>query len=192
MAVPGRLITPSDEATTAASDVSGELQEEVPTGWTEQAGMIPTSEGSEVAVRDDAGRAKMDELFRMMVEEGCSDLHISTGMPPVLRQDGDIIALEDEAPLTPEESRRILYSITPLHKREEFEQRHDSDFAYEIPDLARFRCNLLMDRKGMGGVFRFIPTNVMTVEDLGFSPRYHRSVQALERACAGHGPDGIG
>jgi twitching motility protein PilT len=156
---PGLLITPSD--------VSGDLQEEVPTGWTEQAGMIPASEGPTVAVRDDAGRAKMEELFRMMVEKGCSDLHVSTGMPPVLRQDGDILVLEDEAPLTPEESRRILYSITPPHKQEEFEQRHDSDFAYEIPDVARFRCNLFMDRKGMGGVFRFIPTSVMTVEDLG-------------------------
>lgn len=144
------------------------VSEDQPTGAIPQAVVTPASEGSVAAVRDDRGRARMEELFRRMVEEGCSDLHISTGMPPVFRRDGDIVIPKNEAPLTADESRQILFSITPPHKREEFERRYDTDFAYEIPDLARFRCNLFMDHKGAGGAFRFIPTKVKTVEDLGF------------------------
>ncbi len=115
-------------------------------------------------------RARIDALFRRMVEERCSDLHLSTGVPPLFRKDGEIVALSDEAPLTADEAREILLSIAPPHKREEFERRHDSDFAYEIPDVARFRCNLFMDRRGMGGVFRVIPSKILTVKDLGLTP----------------------
>jgi twitching motility protein PilT len=61
----------------------------------------------------------------------------------------------------------LLFAITPERYREEFQQNHDTDFAYEIADLARFRCNLFMDRLGMGGVFRVIPSKIPTTEDLG-------------------------
>ncbi len=112
-------------------------------------------------------RARIDALFRRMVEQGCSDLHISTGVPPLYRKDGEMVSAENEEPLTYEAARDMLLSITPPHKREEFEQLHDTDFAYEIPGVARFRCNLFLDRKGMGGVFRVIPVDLRTVEDLG-------------------------
>ncbi len=115
-----------------------------------------------------AASAKIDALFRRMVEEGCSDLHISTGVPPMFRKDGEMVPA-DPAPLSEEAARTMLYSITPPHKREEFERCHDSDFAYEISGVARYRCNLFLDRKGMGGVFRVIPANIQTVEDLGLS-----------------------
>ena len=128
--------------------------------------------GALVSVGDDsAALVRIEGLFRMMVEEGCSDLHLSTGSPPLFRKDGDIVSLTDEAALTSDETRSLLSSITPLHKRAEFDERNDTDFAYEIPDLARFRCNLFMDHKGMGGVFRVIPAEIITVEDLGLSPQ---------------------
>lgn len=113
-----------------------------------------------------AGRARIEALFMKTAEEGCSDLHIATGMQPMFRKNGDIVSLIDEVPLTPAEAKEILLSITPEHKREEFDQTHDADFAYEMPDVARFRCNIFMDRKGMGGAFRLIPTDIMTVEQL--------------------------
>ncbi len=113
-----------------------------------------------------AGRARIEALFIKTAEEGCSDLHIATGMQPMFRKNGDIVSLIDEVPLTPAEAKEILLSITPEHKREEFDQTHDADFAYEMPDVARFRCNIFMDRKGMGGAFRLIPTDIMTVEQL--------------------------
>ncbi|MGI8789038.1 MAG: type IV pilus twitching motility protein PilT [Pyrinomonadaceae bacterium] len=115
-------------------------------------------------------RARMDKLFYKMAEVGASDLHLSTSMPPLIRKDGKIAALEtDEQTLTPEAMKELLTSIMPAKNQEEFDRRHDTDFAYQIEGLARFRANIFMDRKGMGGVFRIIPSKILTVEDLGLS-----------------------
>jgi len=111
----------------------------------------------------------IDELFRRMVEERCSDLHVSSGSPPLFRKDGDIVTLGDDAPIPPAAMKEMLYAITPERYRKEFEETHDTDFSYEIPDLSRFRCNLFMDRVGIGGVFRTIPTKIPTAKDLGLS-----------------------
>jgi len=96
-----------------------------------------------------------------------SDLHMSVGSPPIVRHDGEIKPLPDRAVLTPADTERMLWPIAPERNREEFKRRHDTDFAYEIPGLARFRCNFFMDRKGMGGVFRVIPSRIMTAEEMG-------------------------
>ncbi len=115
-------------------------------------------------------RQRMEDLFRRMSNVGASDLHMSVSMAPLVRKDGKISPLEsNETMLTPETSRDLLMSIMPERNREEFAERHDTDFAYEIPGLARFRCNVFMDRKGMGGVFRIIPTKILTAEQLGLS-----------------------
>jgi twitching motility protein PilT len=113
---------------------------------------------------------KMDELFRKMAEIGASDLHLSVSMPPMIRKDGKMAQLQAGDPaMTREATRDLLTSIMPARNQEEFAARSDTDFAYEIPDLARFRCNVFMDRKGMGGVFRIIPTKILTAEQLGLS-----------------------
>jgi twitching motility protein PilT len=109
----------------------------------------------------------MERLFHRMVREGCSDLHVSAGNPPLFRKDGEMIDLGGHDALSPERTREVLLEIAPARNREEFEQRHDTDFAYEIPGLARFRCNLFLDRRGVGGVFRQIPSEILTVEQLG-------------------------
>ncbi|WP_315875318.1 type IV pilus twitching motility protein PilT [Leptolyngbya sp. 7M] len=113
---------------------------------------------------------RMNELFRRMADVGASDLHLSVSMPPMVRKDGKMQPLEcAEQTLTPEVMRELLASIMPEKNREEFDRRHDTDFAYEIAGLARFRCNVFMDRKGMGAVFRIIPTKILTAEQLGLS-----------------------
>lgn len=113
---------------------------------------------------------RMDALFNLMSKVGASDLHMSVSLPPMVRKDGKMQRLEcGEETLTPEVMRELLHSIMPEKNQEEFERRRDTDFAYEIPDLARFRCNVFMDRKGMGGVFRIIPTKILTAEQLGLS-----------------------
>lgn len=112
------------------------------------------------------GLADMEELLRLLVEKKASDLHMPTGSPPMLRRDGEMELLAGRAPLTAAEAERLLISITPQRNREEFGARHDTDFAYEIAGVARFRCNLFMDRKGPGGVFRVIPSKIMTAEDM--------------------------
>ncbi len=115
----------------------------------------------------DGPTAEIDELFRVLVSMKGSDLHMSVGSPPLIRHDGEIKPLADRAVLTPADTERMLLPIAPERNREEFQRRHDTDFAYDIPGLARFRCNLFMDRKGMGGVFRVIPNKIMTAEEMG-------------------------
>jgi twitching motility protein PilT len=114
--------------------------------------------------------AKMDSLFHQMAEIGASDLHLSVSMSPMIRRDGKIQPLKDGEPaITADGMRQLLTSIMPASNQEEFARRHDTDFAYEIAGLARFRCNVFMDRKGMGGVFRIIPAKMTTAEQLGLS-----------------------
>lgn len=115
-------------------------------------------------------RQRMDALFHKMAEAGASDLHLSVSMPPLIRQDGKMKKLIcNEQMLTAEVMKEFLTSIMPTKNQEEFERRHDTDFAYEIEGLARFRANVFMDRKGMGGVFRIIPAKMTTAEDIGLS-----------------------
>jgi twitching motility protein PilT len=113
---------------------------------------------------------RMNTLFKRMADDGASDLHLSVSMPPMIRKDGKMRNLEcSESTLSAEVMAELLHSIMPEKNREEFDRRHDTDFAYEIADLARFRCNVFMDRKGMGAVFRIIPTKILTAEQLGLS-----------------------
>ncbi len=113
---------------------------------------------------------QMNQLFYQMAELKSSDLHLSVSMPPMVRKDGKMQLLDDSlGALSAEAMRDLLRSIMPEKNVAEFERRHDTDFAYEIPGLARFRANIFLDRKGMGGVFRIIPTKILTAEQLGLS-----------------------
>ena len=128
-----------------------------------ESAFVPTASNS-------AEAAKMDALFHKMAEMGASDLHLSVSMPPMVRKDGKIKELEPGSPqYTPESMRQLLTSIMPAKNQEEFARRNDTDFAYEVVGLARFRCNIFMDRKGMGAVFRIIPSKILTAEQLGLS-----------------------
>jgi twitching motility protein PilT len=114
--------------------------------------------------------ARMHDLFTRMAEVNASDLHLSVSNPPMVRKDGKIKPLQPgDAPLTEQVVKELLSSVMPPKNQEEFAQRHDTDFAYEMPGLARFRCNVFMDRKGMGGAFRIIPAKMTTAEQLGLS-----------------------
>jgi twitching motility protein PilT len=118
-----------------------------------------------------ASPAPIDGLFRLMVQSGASDLHLMVGLPPTIRKDGSMVALDPAAPpLDAGIMARLLDPITPLKNKKEFSEHHDSDFAYEIAGLARFRANLFRDRNGPGAVFRVIPSKILTAEQLGLSP----------------------
>ncbi len=135
--------------------------------------------------------AEIEELFRVMVEMKASDLHISVGSPPMVRHDGDVKALPGRAVLGPADSERMLWPIAPERNREEFKRRHDTDFAYET-GLARFRCNFFMDRKGMGGVFRVIPSRIMTAEEMGLSKEILQLCHLPKGLVLVTGPTGSG
>jgi twitching motility protein PilT len=110
--------------------------------------------------------AEIDRLLVTMLERKASDLHISTGAPPMLRIDGEMLAIAGEKTLHAEAVQKALLPIVPPRNREEFQNSHDSDFAYELPGRARFRVNVFVDLHGMGAVFRVIPTKILTVDDL--------------------------
>ena len=113
--------------------------------------------------------AKIDAFFKLMNEQGASDLHLISGQPPALRIRGDIERIKYKV-LDNDDLRSMLYEITPDHKVKTFEETGDVDFAYEIPGLARYRANFFMQRRGVGAVFREIPSTIMTAEQLGLPP----------------------
>ncbi|HET7746087.1 MAG TPA: type IV pilus twitching motility protein PilT, partial [Vicinamibacteria bacterium] len=136
--------------------------------------------------------APMEELFRTMVQMKASDLHISTGSPPMVRHDGDVKVIPGRPVLSREDTRALLWPIAPERNREEFEKRHDTDFAYEIPGFARFRCNFFLDRKGMGGVFRVIPSKIMTAEEMGLAKELLQLCHLPKGLVLVTGPTGSG
>jgi twitching motility protein PilT len=138
-------------------------------------------------------KAKMDSLFKRMVETGASDLHLSVSMPPMIRKDGKMQIMDAREPrLSPEATRVLLTSIMPAKNQAEFAGRNDSDFAYEIPGLARFRANIFMDRKGMGAVFRIIPTEILTAEQLGLPNAIMNLCELSKGLVVVTGPTGSG
>lgn len=139
------------------------------------------------------GAAAIDRLFRLMVDAKASDLHLSTSMPPLVRKDGRIQPLEADAKaLTNAEMAALLEPIMPQVNREEFERRNDTDFAYEVKGLARFRANVFLDRKGRGAVFRVIPAKILTAEELGLSPAILKLCRLNKGLVLVTGPTGSG
>jgi twitching motility protein PilT len=135
----------------------------------------------------------IDDLFRAMFAMGASDLHISSSMPPMVRKDGVMKVLDESyAKLNAEATQQLLTAIIPQKNREEFAQRNDTDFAYEIRELARFRANIFRDRKGMGAVFRVIPSEILTAEKLGLSPAILKLCHLNKGLVLVTGPTGSG
>ncbi|MCG8469038.1 MAG: hypothetical protein MJB57_12675, partial [Gemmatimonadetes bacterium] len=132
----------------------------------------------------------MERLFLKMVGKGCSDLHVSAGAVPLFRKDGRMTDLGGEPRLSAGQAEMLLMGITPDRYRKEFEERNDVDFAYEIPGVARFRCNLFRDRNGIGGVFRQIPADILNAEQLGLHPQLLEMCQLKKGLILVTGPTG--
>ena len=154
---------------------------------------VPQPVLSAASVTENLPLRHIDELFRWMSEVGASDLHLSVSMPPLVRKDGSIQPLNPSyAALTPEKIRELLWPIIPEINRAEFEKRHDTDFAYEVAQLARFRANIFMDRKGMGAVFRIIPSKILTAEQLNLSDAILNLCKLSKGLVVVTGPTGSG
>ena len=109
--------------------------------------------------------AYIDDFFRALVEYGASDLHLAEGQPPKIRRSGDIVPIREE-PLTRDEMAFMLSEICTPQKWEKYEECGDLDFAYQMDEQSRFRCNYLKQAHGYGAVFRLIPTKILTLEQL--------------------------
>ncbi|MGC2238048.1 MAG: type IV pilus twitching motility protein PilT [Pyrinomonadaceae bacterium] len=154
---------------------------------------IPQEAAFVPAQANSQAQARMDALFQQMAQVGASDLHMSVSMPPMVRKDGKMQRLQcNEGVLAPEAMKELLTSIMPAKNQEEFSKRNDTDFAYEIPSLARFRANIFADRKGMGGVFRIIPTKILTAEQLGLSQAIMNLCDLSKGLVVVTGPTGSG
>ncbi len=104
-----------------------------------------------------------------MVEKGASDLHITTGSPPQLRIDGQLVPLKT-APLTPVETKQICYSILTDAQKHKFEEDNELDLSFGVKGLSRFRANIFMQRGAVAGAFRSIPFKILSFQELGLPP----------------------
>jgi len=135
----------------------------------------------------------INSMFRRMCELKASDLHLSASVAPLVRKDGEMRRLHDAAgPLSSEMILTLLKEIMPTVNQAEFEARHDTDFAYEIAGLARFRANVFMDRQGVGAVFRVIPSKILTAEQLELSSHVLELCKLTKGLVLVTGPTGSG
>jgi len=113
--------------------------------------------------------ATIDDLFKKMVGLKASDMHLTIGNPPLIRAKGDLIPLDDWI-VTEQVLHTLLYETMTPEQWEICWQRHDYDYAYEVPGLARFRSNVFFNQQGIAAVFRTIPTKILSLEELGMPP----------------------
>ena len=135
--------------------------------------------------------ARLDAFFKLMFDSGASDLHITSGQPPILRVHGELERIKYD-PMDDETLRAMLYEIAPEQKVKQFEETGDVDFGYEIPNVARFRANYFMQKYGCGAVFRQIPTKILTADELGLPPILKKSAMLHKGLVLVTGPTGSG
>ena len=136
-------------------------------------------------------RGAMDTLFRLLVQSGASDLHLRTGEPPMLRLHGEL-ARQSQPGLSAERLEAMLLSIMTPKEIGEFREGGDTDWAYEIEGVARFRCNAGRDRFGAMGVFRVIPNQIRTAEEMGLSQEVQNLCYLTKGLVVVTGPTGSG
>jgi twitching motility protein PilT len=141
---------------------------------------------------NEVARTAIDELLRLLVSQSASDLHLRCGEPPILRIHGEMKRLDDRPRLGNDELEAMLQSIMPERNRKEYAELNDTDYAYEIEGLARFRANAMRERKGAGAVFRVIPAAVITVEQLGLSQEVQNLCYLTKGLVLVTGPTGSG
>ena len=131
------------------------------------------------------------QLLAFGIEQGASDCHLSSGEPPMLRIHGDLKKL-DHPSLSKEDVHAMVYDIMNDALRKSFEATHEVDFSFELGDIARFRVNVFMQRKGEGAVFRTIPTSILTLDQLGMPPILKQICEKEKGLVLVTGPTGSG
>jgi twitching motility protein PilT len=135
--------------------------------------------------------AKIDAFFKLMFDQGASDLHIVAGQQPIVRLHGELERIKYKV-LENDELKAMLYEIAPEIKIKQFEETGDVDFGYEIPGVARFRANFFNQKNGCGAVFRQIPSKVLSAEELGLPPVLTQAAMYRKGLVLVTGPTGSG
>ena len=132
------------------------------------------------------------EILLDVVERKASDLHLTAGAPPMLRQRGRLVALENYPRLTPEDTREFIYSILTTEQRRRLETDLQLDFAYVVPGRARFRVNAYFQRGAVAAAFRLIPSEIVAIDSLGLPPIVHELTRRPRGLVLVTGPTGSG
>ncbi len=140
----------------------------------------------------DAALLELERLLRKQVELGAADLHLRVGEPPVFRRRGDMERMKGEAPLSDAQLTAMVTSAMPARNLAEYAECSDTDFAYEIADLSRFRANALKDRNGTAAVFRTIAAETVTVDEMGITPEVRQLCYLSKGLVLVTGPTGSG
>jgi twitching motility protein PilT len=133
----------------------------------------------------------IDDLLRAAIDRKASDIHLTAGLPPMVRIDGEILPLPYES-LTLEQTRRLVYDTLTNDHIQKFETKHELDFAYSVKDLARFRFNVDMQRGAVAGALRVIPTKIPSFESLGLPPIIREMSKRTSGLILVTGPTGSG
>jgi len=152
----------------------------------------PMTQARRVAATGNPAFDKIESLLRTLVGNKASDLHLRAGSPPLLRASGEIAPIPNEPALTSDDIDAMLNTLMLEQNRIEFKELNDTDFAHEIPGVARFRGNALRERKGTGAVFRAVPASVVTVEEMGISQEVQRLCHLTKGLVLVTGPTGSG
>ena len=134
---------------------------------------------------------RMDSFLRLVAHQGASDLHFHSGNVPIIRHEGELMPLPFRQLSDVETSRFLIELMTP-EQRAEFEQHQEVDFVYSIEGVARFRANVFLQSQGMGAVFRVIPNQLPTMEELHLPPSVKRLTQLNNGLVLVTGPTGSG
>jgi twitching motility protein PilT len=146
----------------AATDVS--LAIEVLYG-VEDTPAKPQTSSDESAVP--TSEVHLNQLLEEMVQLGASDLHLSSGLPPCIRVDGNVRPMDGYDPLTPSDLRRMVYAILTQRQREKFEEHLEFDTSHMVPNIGRFRLNVFIQKDSVGAVMRAIPFKIVPLDKLG-------------------------
>ncbi|RXT65152.1 type IV pilus twitching motility protein PilT [Pseudomonas syringae] len=131
------------------------------------------------------------ELLAFSAKQGASDLHLSAGLPPMIRVDGDVRRI-NLPPLDAKEVKALIYDIMNDKQRQDFEERLETDFSFEVPGVARFRVNAFNQNRGAGAVFRTIPSKILSMEDLGMGNVFRKITDVARGLILVTGPTGSG
>ncbi|MBZ2170357.1 MULTISPECIES: type IV pilus twitching motility protein PilT [Marinobacter] len=131
------------------------------------------------------------ELLAFSAKQGASDLHLSAGLPPMIRVDGDVRRI-NLPPMEHKEVHGLIYDIMNDKQRKDYEEFLETDFSFEVPGVARFRVNAFNQNRGAGAVFRTIPSKVLTMEDLGMGQVFKDIASTPRGLVLVTGPTGSG
>ena len=131
------------------------------------------------------------ELLAFSFKEGASDLHLSAGLPPIIRIDGDVRRI-NLPPMDQQKVHGLVYDIMNDRQRRDFEEHLEADFSFEVPGVARFRVNAFNQNRGTGAVFRTIPSKVLTMDDLGMTQIFKDIAMKPRGLVLVTGPTGSG